>query len=98
MYMAKKVKTVGDFFLGGRKFGKVLSAARDFGIGTSAEDPVIVVGKSYQHGLSGVWYSLINIFATPFYWITKPWFRRLRIYTTGDLCEKRFGKEFSYFY
>ena len=96
--MAKKVKTVGDFFLGGRKFGKVLSAARDFGIGTSAEDPVIVVGKSYQHGLSGVWYSLINIFATPFYWITKPWFRRLRIYTTGDLCEKRFGKEFSYFY
>ncbi len=98
MYMAKRVKTVGDFFLGGRKFGKLLTITRDFGIGTSAEDPVIVVGNSYRFGLSGIWYTLVQIFATPFYWITKPWFRRLRIYTTGDLCEMRFGAGFSYFY
>lgn len=98
MYMAKRVKTVGDFFLGGRKFGKVLTTARDFGLGTSTQDPVVVVGKSYQLGLSGVWYCLINIFTTPFYWLTKAWFRRLRIYTTGDLCEKRFGRAFAYSY
>jgi len=98
MYMAKKVKNEGDFFLGGRKFGKVFSAARDFGMSTSTDEPVIVVGQAYSIGLAGIWYALVNIFATPFYWITKPWFRRLRLYTMGDFCEKRFGKKFGYFY
>ena len=60
MYTAKKVKTVGDFFLGGRKFGKFLTTARDFGLATSTDEPVVVVGKSYSIGLAGVWYTLIS--------------------------------------
>lgn len=98
LYMTRKVKTVGDYFLGGRKFGKVFTAARDFGLGTSTDEPVVVVGSAYSIGLAGVWYSLINIFATPFYWVVRPWFRRLRLYTMGDYCEKRFGRHFGYFY
>ena len=98
MYTAKKVKTMGDYFLGGRKFGKILTIARDFGMGTNAEDPVVVVGQSYSIGLAGVWYSLIAMFVTPFYWLTKAWFRRLRCYTMGDVCEKRFGKWFGCMY
>lgn len=88
MYTAKKVRTMGDYFLGGRKFGKILTIARDFGMGTNAEDPVVVVGQSYSIGLAGAWYSLITMFVTPFYWLTKAWFRRLRCYTMGDVCEK----------
>ena len=98
MYTARKVKTVGDFFLGGRKFGKLLTAARDFGIGTSTDEPVVVVGQSYTIGLAGVWYTLINMVATPFYWLIRPWFRRMRLFTIGDFCQMRFGGSFGYFY
>lgn len=98
IYTAKKVKTVGDYFLGGRKFGKLLTAARDFGIGTSTDEPVVVVGQSYTIGLAGVWYTLINMVATPFYWLLRPWFRRLRLFTIGDFCQMRFGSSFGYFY
>ncbi len=98
MYTARQIKTMGDYFLGGRKFGKILTIARDFGMGTNAEDPVVVVGKSYTIGLAGIWYSLIAMFVTPFYWLTKPWFRRLRFYTMGDVCEKRFGRWFGCMY
>jgi Na+/proline symporter len=98
IYTAKKVKTVGDFFLGGRKFGKFLTAARDFGLGTSTDEPVVVVGKSYSIGLTGVWYTLINMVATPFYWLIRPWFRRLRFFTMSDFCQMRLGSSFGYFY
>ena len=98
IYAARKVKTVGDFVLGGRKFGKFLTTVRDFGLGTSTDEPVIVVGQSYAIGLAGIWYSLINIVATPFYWLIRPWLRRMRLYTMGDFCEKRFGKKYGYFY
>lgn len=98
MYTAKKVKTVGDFFLGGRKFGKLLTTTRDFGIGTSTDEPVVTVGQSYAIGLPGVWYTLMNMITSPFYWLVRPWFRRLRLYTMGDFCQMRFGKSFGYFY
>lgn len=98
MYTAKKVKTVGDFFLGGRKFGKFLTTTRDFGLATSTDEPVVVVGKSYSIGLAGVWYTLINMVATPFFWLIRPWFRRMRLYTMGDFCQMRLGGSFGYFY
>jgi Na+/proline symporter len=98
VYTARKVKTTGDFFLGGRKFGKLLTAARDFGIGTSTDEPVVVVGQSYAIGLSGVWYTLINMVSTPFFWLIRAWFRRMRLFTIGDFCQMRFGGSFGYFY
>jgi Na+/proline symporter len=98
MYTAKKVKTVGDFFLGGRKFGKLLTASRDFALGTSTDEPVITVGQSYTIGLPGIWFIMMNLFSTPLYWLIRPWFRRLRFYTMGDFCQMRLGKSFGYFY
>ncbi len=98
VYTARKVKTVGDFFLGGRKFGKLLTASRDFALGTSTDEPVITVGQCYAIGLPGVWFVLMNMIGTPFYWLIRPWFRRLRLYTMGDFCQLRFGKSFGYFY
>lgn len=98
IYMSRKVKTMGDYFLGGRKFGKFLTTARDFGLSTSTDVPVVVVGKSYTIGLAGAWYTLINIVATPFFWLIRPWFRRMRIYTMGDFCQMRLGNTFGCFY
>ena len=98
MLTARKVKTVGDYFLGGRKFGKFLTTARDFALNTSTDEPVVIVGKSYSIGLAGIWYTLINMIVTPFYWLIRPWFRRLRLYTMGDFCAMRLGSSFGYFF
>jgi Na+/proline symporter len=89
---SKSVKDIGDFFMGGRRFGKLLMVAKAFSVGTRADQAVAVTGASYQVGLSGVWYQWLYIFSTPFYWIIAPIYRRLRYLTTGDFFEQRYGK------
>jgi len=86
-----KVKTSGDYFAGGRKFGKWLMVMHALGTGTHADDPVGVAGASYKWGISGIWYTYAYLFATPFYWIIAPFFRRSRYITTADFFEARFG-------
>jgi Na+/proline symporter len=88
---ARSVKTTGDFFMGGRRFGKLLMIAKAFGVGTRADHVVAVTGASYQIGLAGVWYQWLYIFSTPFFWIIAPIYRRLRYVTTGDFFEERYG-------
>ncbi len=89
---SKKVKDTGDFFMGGRKFGKLLMVAKAFAVGTRADQAVAVTGASYSRGLAGVWIQWLYIFSTPFFWIVSPIYRRLRYVTTGDFFERRFGK------
>ena len=89
---SRRVKDTGDFFMGGRRFGKLLMVAKAFGVGTRADLAVAVSGASYQLGLSGIWYQWLYIFSTPFYWIVAPIYRRLRYLTTGDFFEERYGK------
>lgn len=89
---SRSVKNTGDFFMGGRRFGKLLMVAKAFGVGTRADQAVAVVGASYHVGLSGIWYQWLYIFSTPFFWIISPLYRRLRYVTTGDFFEERYGK------
>jgi Na+/proline symporter len=91
IYVARKVKDTGHYFLGGRGFGKLLMMGQSFGVGTHAEQPVAVAGASYQHGISGIWYQWKFIFCTPFYWLIAPIFRRLRRTTTAEVYEDRYG-------
>lgn len=91
IYQARKIKGSGDFFAGGRKFNKYLMMMHALGTGTHADDPVGVVGASYQRGFSGIWYTFVYLFITPFYWIIAPMFRRSRYLTTADFFEARFG-------
>jgi len=91
IYQARKVRSSGDFFAGGRGFNKFFMMMHALGTGTSAEDPVAVVGAAYQRGFSGVWYTFLYLFATPFYWVIAPYFRRSRYLTTSDFFEARFG-------
>ena len=98
VWQARKIKSSGDFFAGGRKFNKFMMMMHSLGTGTHADDPVGVVGASYQRGLSGIWYTFVYLFATPFYWIIAPIFRRSRYLTTADFFEGRFGPSLGLLY
>src|SRR4030043_95064 len=90
IYQARKIHGSGDFFAGGRKFNKFLMMMHSLGTGTHADDPVVVTGASYQQGFSGIWYTFVYLFLTPFYWIIAPYFRRSSFLTTSDFFEVRF--------
>jgi len=85
-----KIKKEEDYFLGGRKFGKLFSTFASFGQATSADGPAGVATTTFKNGASGIWSSLLMLFATPLFWITAPWLRRLRITTMGDFYEQRY--------
>jgi Na+/proline symporter len=79
-----RVKDTEHFFLGNRRFGKWLMIGQSFGVGTHSEMPVSLAGAVYGVGLSGIWHQWKNLFATPFYWIIAPVFRRFRRTTIAE--------------
>jgi Na+/proline symporter len=89
---ARKVHNAGDFFAGGRRFNKWLMMMHSLGTGTHADDPVGVAGAAYQRGISGIWYTYVYLFCTPFYWLIAPLFRRSRLLTTADFFTARFSR------
>jgi len=88
---AFRVKDTSQYFLGNRRFGKWIMIAQSFGTGTHAEMPVSLAGAVYSVGLSGIWYQWKNMFATPFYWLIAPLFRRIRRTTLAEMVEDRYG-------
>ena len=86
-----KVKDSHHYFLGARRYGKWLMIGQSFGIGTHAEMPVSLAGAVYTTGMSGIWFHWKNLFATPFYWVMAPVFRRIRRTTIAELTEDRYG-------
>lgn len=94
----KKIKNTGDFFMGGRSFGKVLMIFHAFGVGTHTDQPVTVAAASSEIGLAGIWYQWLYLFATPFYWLLAPIYRRLRYVTLGDFSEERYGRSLGLIY
>lgn len=53
---AKKVRSATSFFIGDRKFGKVMMMFFTFGAGTHSDQAVSVAAKTYRVGVSGIWY------------------------------------------
>jgi Na+/proline symporter len=86
-----KIKGTDSYFLGGRKFGKLVMIGQSFGTGTNAGMPVSLAGKVYGEGLGGIWYQWKSMFVTPFYWLLAPLFRRFRRTTMAEVVEDRFG-------
>ncbi|HCV83236.1 MAG TPA: transporter, partial [Zunongwangia profunda] len=62
-----KIKKEEDYFLGGRKFGKLFSTFASFGQATSADGPAGVATTTFKNGASGIWSSLLMLFATPLF-------------------------------
>ena len=91
IWSMSKVKDMSDYFMGGRRFGKVFMMFFAFGSGTSSEQAVSVAAGSFRYGLAGIWYQFLWLWATPFYWIIAPVFRRMRALTTSDFFEARYS-------
>ncbi len=98
LWTVKKIKSSGDYFMGGRGFGKVMMIAQSFGVGTHTDQPVSVSGAAYTNGIAGIWYQWVYMFATPFFWIIAPIYRRLRYVTMADFFQQRFGSQVSILY
>lgn len=88
---AFRIRTLTDFFLGGRRFGRVVMLFFAFGSGTSTDQPGSVVAATWRSGLSGLWWQFLWLPVTPIYWIMAPLLRRIRAITTADFFVVRFG-------
>ncbi len=86
-----RIKNQEDYFLGGRRFGRILQTLTAFGQATSSENAVGTVTTTYRDGAGGIWSQLILLWATPFYWFTARWYRRMRLLTLGDFFRERYG-------
>ncbi len=95
---SRRVKDTENYFLGKRHFGKLIMIAQTFGVGTHAEMPVSLSGAVYSFGMSAIWYQWKNLFATPFFWVMAPVFRRVRRTTTAEMIEDRYGAGMSVLY
>ena len=93
LWSMKRIKNQEDYFLGGRRFGKLIQTFASFGQSVTADSSVGTVTTTFTNGVSGVWSSLLYLPSTPVYWIVAPWLRRLRILTTGDFFEERYGSK-----
>ncbi|WP_298860896.1 hypothetical protein [uncultured Gimesia sp.] len=91
LWSITKVKDMTDFFMGGRRFGKVFMMFFAFGSGTSSEQAISVVAGTWRAGLAGIWWQFLWLWATPFYWLVAPIMRRMRALTTADFFETRFN-------
>ena len=89
----KHIKSQEDFFLGGRRFGKIVQIFTMFGQATNTDTAVSASTTTFSNGASGVWAQLAILFATPFYWITARWYRRFRFLSMGEFFEERYGSK-----
>jgi Na+/proline symporter len=90
--LSARVKDENDFFMGGRRYGKVFMIFFSFASATSSEEAVSVTAGTWRAGLAGIWWAFLWLWATPFYWIVAPVLRRMRALTTSDFFEARYGR------
>ncbi len=89
----RRIRNQEDYFLAGRRFGKLIQTFAAFGQATSSDSAVSVTTTTVTNGAAGIWGALNILFATPVYWMTSPWYRRLRLLTMGDFFEDRYGSK-----
>lgn len=98
VWMSRTVRNTTDYFVGGRRFGKLMGIFSVFGAGTHSDQAVSVVAKTYKAGMSGIWYQWLYLFVTPFNWWITPILRRCRAITTGDYFEARYDRSVATLY
>ena len=90
IWAMRQVKVQEDYFMGGRKFGKLFQTFAAFGAGTGSADPVNTARGTFANGMSGMWGVMYWLFVTPIYWISAVWYRRMRCLTLGDWFTERY--------
>lgn len=88
-----RIKNSEDYFMGGRKFNKLVQIFSAFGQATSADTGPSVSTTTAKNGAAGIWSALMMLFVTPAYWFTGVWYRRLRVLTLGDYFAERFNSK-----
>ncbi|MCG8603380.1 sodium:solute symporter family protein, partial [bacterium] len=86
----ERMHNTEDYFLAGRKMGRVYQFFLNFGASTDASQAAAVSREIYRQGIAGMWIQYLVLFLTPFYWFTSMLFRRARLTTVGDLFTERF--------
>lgn len=92
--MRRRVRDTSDYYQGGRTFGKWLTAFLNFGNMTDAGQAAGVSREIYRQGLSGIWFSNLVLFHTPFQWFIAAWQRRARYIGPGDMFLHRYESRF----
>ncbi len=94
VWTRRKIQNTQDYYQGGRSFGKVLTAFLNFGNMTDAGQVAGVSREIYRQGLSGIWFSNLVLFHTPFQWFIAAWQRRARYIGPGDMFLHRYESKF----
>ncbi|MEW6071539.1 MAG: sodium:solute symporter family protein [Planctomycetota bacterium] len=92
--VARRIGGTEDFFIAGRRLGKLYQLFLSFGTATDANQAVAVSREIYRRGIGGMWIQYLVLFLTPFYWFTTMLYRRLRLVTLGDMYTERFRSPF----
>lgn len=91
---ARKMNNRDDYFMGGRRFGKLIQTFAAFGQATSVEHVSTTTTMVNTNGASGIWAMLAGgLINLPVFWMTSIWYRRLRLLTMGDFFEERYGSK-----
>jgi Na+/proline symporter len=98
VYQALKIRTSGDYYAGGRKFNKFYLMMHALGTATHADEPLSVIGGSYQKGIAGIWYTYLFLPLTPIFWLLAPFIRRTRFVTTADFFHYRYDRSLAILY
>ena len=89
---SRRVQSREDFFLGGRKFGKVIQTFAAFGQATSVESITVLTVMVSANGAAGVWAALASgLLSMPVFWMTSIWYRRMRVLTLAEFFAERYG-------
>jgi SSS family solute:Na+ symporter len=97
---SRRINNRDDYFMGGRRFGKLIQTFAAFGQATSVENVTTTSTMVNSNGASGIWAMLAGgLINLPVFWMTSIWYRRLRLLTLGDFFEERYdSKRMAAFY
>jgi SSS family solute:Na+ symporter len=90
----RRTKNAEDFYVAGRRLGRLYQFFLNLGTSTNADQAIVVSREVYRQGIGGMWIQSLVLFLTPFYWFTTGFFRRVRLVTIGDFFAERFKSRF----
>jgi SSS family solute:Na+ symporter len=91
---SKNIKNQEDFFLAGRRFGKLVTTFTNFGQATSSEHATWMVAGVMKNGAAGIMFAISGgLLVMPIYWFTNRWWRRIRTLTLADFFVERYGSK-----
>jgi len=98
LWLARRARTSGGYFLGDRKLPWWVMVGQAFGTGTHAEQPVAQAGATFDQGFATIWFQWKNLLITPLYWLMAPWYRRSERTTVAEIIRDRYGRKLALAY